>query len=334
MGRVFLKGFVLLCAATLIGTLHLLLYLFLPAELEAPQQEILIPRGSSFKEVVQILKEGGLLRHPLPFFLYGELTGRAQRIRAGEYRLSAALSPLEIMARLVEGRVILRKVTIPEGLTFRQIALLLKGQGIIEDEGDFLRLCRDPSFAHSLGVEARGLEGYLFPDTYLFSRGLGAQEVIRAMVANFHRIWRPEFSERAKELGLTDYEVLILASIIEKETSRPEERPLISAVFHNRMRRRMPLQSDPTVIYGLEDFDGNLTREDLRCPTPYNTYLFVGLPPTPICNPGRDSILAALYPAPVDYLYFVSRNDGTHHFSSTLREHNRAVLRYQKRRLK
>lgn len=329
-----LKGFVILCTLSFIATLHLLLWLFLPAELEAPQQEVLIPKGSSFKEVVQTLKQRRLLRHPFAFFLYGQLTGRAQRIRAGEYRISAALPPLEIMSQLVEGRVILRKVTIPEGLTVRQIALLLKGQGIIEDERDFLRLCHDPFFAHSLGLQARGLEGYLFPDTYLFSRGLEAQEVIRAMVANFHRIWQPEFSERAKELGLTDYEVLILASIVEKETSRPEERPLVSAVFHNRMRRRMPLQSDPTVIYGLEDFEGNLTKEDLRRPTPYNTYLFVGLPPTPICNPGKDSILAVLYPAPVDYLYFVSRNDGTHHFSSTLREHNRAVLKYQKKRLK
>ena len=227
-------------------------------------------------------------------------------------------------------RQITYRVTIPEGFTVRQIASLLKQRGIIEDEEEFCRLAFDPRFVRSLGIEDRTLEGYLFPDTYRFPRGTPPREVIRVMVENFRRVYDEGLAMRAKELGMTVREVVILASIIEKETGRAEERPLISAVFHNRLKKGMPLCSDPTVIYGLEEFDGNLTKEHLRRRTPYNTYLFAGLPPTAIANPGRDALLAALYPAPVPYLYFVSRNDGTHKFSVTLKEHNRAVLRYQK----
>ena len=155
------------------------------------------------------------------------------------------------------------------------------------------------------------------------------EEVIKTMVHQFKKVFGPEMTNRASHLGMSEREAVILASIIEKETGLPEEKPLVSAVFHNRRTRKMPFQSDPTVIYGIKNFNGNLTKNDLQRPTPYNTYLKKGLPPGPIANPGKSSILAALYPAPVQYLYFVSRNDGSHQFSNTLREHNEAVWRYQ-----
>ncbi|MDP2973069.1 MAG: endolytic transglycosylase MltG, partial [Deltaproteobacteria bacterium] len=174
------------------------------------------------------------------------------------------------------------------------------------------------------------LEGYLFPDTYHFIKEMEPEEVIRMMVHQFRKIFGPDLIEKASQMGITPREAVTLASIIEKEASLSEEKPLVSAVFHNRLKRRIPLQSDPTVIYGISNFDGNLTKEHLLTPTPYNTYLILGLPPTPICNPGKESIIAALHPASAPYLYFVSKNDGSHHFSESFEEHQRAVGKYQK----
>jgi UPF0755 protein len=174
------------------------------------------------------------------------------------------------------------------------------------------------------------LEGYLFPESYHLIKEMSSEEVIKMMVYQFKKVFGPELQSRASQLGISQREAVILASIIEKETPLSEEKPLISAVLHNRLKKKIPLQSDPTVIYGIKNFDGNLTRDHLMKPTPFNTYLISGLPPTPICNPGRESILAALYPAPVTYLYFVSKNDRSHFFSSTIEEHNQAVLKYQK----
>jgi UPF0755 protein len=226
--------------------------------------------------------------------------------------------------------VVRYQIIIPEGYTVRQIALRLAEKGIVEQQEEFLSLAFSVNFAGSLGIEGAGVEGYLFPDTYLFPKGVASAEVIRTMVGKFRRVYVPAFSQRAAELGMTDKQIVTLASIIEKETGVPEERPLVSAVFHNRLKRGMPLCSDPTVIYGIKAFDGNLRKLDLMRMTPYNTYLSRGLPPGPIANPGASAIQAALYPAPTNYLYFVSRNDGTHHFSATLREHNEAVWKYQK----
>ena len=306
------------------------LFLSLPPSFKGEKKKVLIPRGCTFKQVVHILKDEGLLRSPARFYLLAKILGKTAGVKAGEYALSTSMSPQEILRRLVQGEVIKYRITIPEGYNVRQIASFLEQKGIIEKREEFIKLALSPKFAASLGIEADGVEGYLFPDTYFFSKGLAPQEVIRAMVENFKRNYIPDFFRRASELGLTDREVVILASIIEKETGLPAERPLVSAVFHNRLKRGIPLCSDPTVIYGIKDFDGNLRKEDLTRKTPYNTYLIRGLPPGPIANPGRSSILAALYPAPVNYLYFVSRNDGSHHFSATLREHNKAVWRYQK----
>jgi UPF0755 protein len=310
--------------------LDILVSFVFPPTFQGEDKRVLIPKGSTFREVVEVLDEEGLLRSPTAFYLMARVLGVAGNVQAGEYELSTAMTPAVILHKLVSGDVVKYRVTIPEGYTVRQIAIRLEELGIIKDREEFLAEALSSDFNTILGITGESVEGYLFPDTYLFSKEVAPAEVIKTMVGKFKRVYTPDFSQRAAELGMTDREVVILASIIEKETGLPEECPLISAVFHNRLKRGIPLCSDPTVIYGIANFDGNLRKRDLEKRTPYNTYLIQGLPPGPIANPGRASIEAALYPAPVKYLYFVSRNDGSHHFSSALREHNAAVQRYQK----
>jgi UPF0755 protein len=211
---------------------------------------------------------------------------------------------------------------------------LLQDKQLVDKEA-IIKLSREPQFIRSLEIQANSLEGYLFPSTYYITRKTAPEEIIRMMVRAFQQIYTHEFEQRAQDLHLTQHQVVTLASIVEKETSLDEERPLVSAVFHNRLRRHIPLQSDPTVIYAVPNFDGNLKRVHLKMNSPYNTYRWPGLPPGPIANPGKAAIYAALYPASVDYLFFVSRNDGTHYFSRSLQEHNLAVGMYQKvRRVK
>jgi UPF0755 protein len=240
--------------------------------------------------------------------------------------------PLEVLSVLAKGQTKRHLVTIPEGFTLSQIAQLLENSNLVK-KNEFLQKTSSPPFINALGLSQLAgptLEGYLFPETYHLFREMDPEEVIRMMVHQFKKVFGEDFARWASELGISEKEVVILASIIEKETSLPEEKPLISAVFHNRLKKKIPLQSDPTVIYGIKNFNGNLTKENLMRPTPYNTYVMAGLPPTPICNPGKDSLLAAIHPAPVSYLYFVSKNDGSHQFSSDIEEHNRAVWKYQK----
>ena len=311
--------------------LDVLSFLVLPPTFRREEKRVLILRGSTFQEIVHVLDEEGLLRSPTRFYLMARALGIGEKVQAGEYELSTVMIPSVILHKLITGDVVKYRVTIPEGYTVRQIGVRLAERGIIDEQEEFLSVAFSSDFTAGLGIGGDGVEGYLFPDTYLFPKGLPHEEVITKMVGNFKRVYAPDFSLRAAELGMTDREVVTLASIIEKETGLPDERPLISAVFHNRLKRGIPLCSDPTVIYGIKDFDGNLRKRDLAKKTPYNTYLIRGLPPGPIASPGRSSILAALYPAPVKYLYFVSRNDGSHHFSATLREHNEAVRRYQQK---
>jgi UPF0755 protein len=309
--------------------LYAFLVLTLPPNLRGERRQVVIPRGVPFKGVVRILDDEGLLRSPRGFYLMGRLMGVRGRVQAGEYELSTTMPPSIILHKLVTGDVMKYRITIPEGYTTRQIASYLQEEGIIEDQQQFLAKAFSAEFAAGLGIEGKSVEGYLFPDTYFLPKGVSPGEIIKTMVGRFKRVYGPDFARRAAELGMTEREIVTLASIIEKETGLAEERPLISAVFHNRLKRGMPLCSDPTVIYGIPNFDGNLRKKDLEQWTPYNTYLKKGLPPGPIANPGRSSLLAALYPAPVQYLFFVSRNDGSHYFSTTLREHNEAVWRYQ-----
>jgi len=289
-----------------------------------------IPEGASFKDVSNLLGEKGLIMSPFWFRLLGKVQDADRKVKPGEYDLHTAMRPAEILNMLVTGKVIKYTVLVQEGFTARQIGKLLDEARIVK-EADVARLVSDPLFIKSLGVDGPTLEGYLFPDTYYFPRRAKAEEVVKAMVAGFRQAYTPEMQARAASIGMTERQVMTLASIIEKETGQDEERPLISAVFHNRLKRKVPLQSDPTVIYGITNFNGNLTRADLMRRTPFNTYTSTGLPPGPIASPGSKSIIAALNPAPVDYIFFVSKNDGTHQFSTTLGEHNRAVGRYQKR---
>jgi UPF0755 protein len=202
----------------------------------------------------------------------------------------------------------------------------------LADPEELIRLAHDDAFVRSLGVEAASLEGYLFPDTYKFARHTRPKDILREMVAGLRNVLTPDLLQRAQDIHMSVHQVLTLASVVEKETGAESERPLIASVFHNRLLRHIPLQSDPTVIYGLERFDGNIRKKDLDTPSPYNTYRVRGLPPGPIASPGLGSIRAVLYPASTKHLYFVSRNDGTHQFSATLAEHNRAVDKYQRHR--
>jgi len=236
---------------------------------------------------------------------------------------------VEILEQLAGGHVVTHEVSLPEGFTAVQIADRLAAAELV-DRDAFLARVRDPATAVALGVEGDSLEGYLFPETYRFARGLAPQDVARAMVEQFHRVWR-DLEPRARERGLSMREVVTLASIIEKETGVAGERPLIASVFLNRMRQGMRLETDPTVIYGIADFDGNLRRRDLEnAANPYNTYRIAGLPPGPIASPGAAALRAVVEPAQTSFLYFVSRNDGSHTFSTTYAEHLAAVNRYQR----
>ena len=293
---------------------------------------IYIKKGMPLKKISAMLEQEGIIRNRHFFVGIVTILGKKAGIKAGEYEFHTGMLPLEVLDALVKGQVRLHLVTIAEGFTLYQIAQLLEELNIVGKEV-FLQKASSPAFISSLGLPAEvgsTLEGYLFPDTYHLFRERDPEEVIQIMVRQFKKVFNPDLASRASQLGISQREAVILASIIEKETPLSEEKPLISAVFHNRLKKKMPLQSDPTVIYGIKNFDGNLTKEDLLRPTPYNTYLVNGLPPTPICNPGKDSIHAALYPASVPYLYFVSKNDGSHYFSSGIEEHHQAVWRYQK----
>ena len=278
-----------------------------------------------------MLERQGIITGVKRFRLLAWLRNDEKEIKAGYYTFTTGMRPSEVLDKLVEGRYKTISVTIPEGFTVVQIAEVLQEKGLGERE-DFLKYASDPGFIHALGIKGDSLEGFLFPDTYKVRKGVAEDLILREMVRRFNEVFTDEHTQRLGQLGLSREEVVTLASIIEKETSDPSERYLIAAVFHNRLKKGMLLQSDPTVIYGLKDFNGNLTKDDLKTRTPYNTYIIRGLPPQPIANPGEESIKAALYPSPEPYLYFVSKNNGTHHFSTTLKEHNRAVDRYQRKR--
>ena len=291
---------------------------------------IVVKKGSSFQMIARNLQAEGLLTNRRLFTLWAQLSGRDRGMKRGEYLFTSPLSPLALLDRLEQGNVFRRAVTIPEGLTLAQIAVLLEKEGLGTTES-FLCLNTDPQFLVRWGLPTNSLEGYLYPATYQFSVFASAEEILGTMIARFYAAMDVDMYRRATELGLSLHELVTLASLVEKETGTPVERPLVAAVFHNRLRKGIRLQCDPTVIYGIKDFDGNITRRHLRTPNPYNTYVIGGLPVGPIANPGLAALQAALYPAGSDYLYFVARGDGTHQFSTNLAEHNRAVWRFQKR---
>ncbi|MEM7008047.1 MAG: endolytic transglycosylase MltG [Thermodesulfobacteriota bacterium] len=289
-----------------------------------------IPKGSGLKSISNTLMENGVVVNDKLFILYVMKEGWQDQLKAGEYEFKKGATLSEVASQIVSGDVLLYQVTIPEGLTVKEIARLLDDKGVL-DEKDFITETQNKELiAELLGPNAKSFEGYLFPETYSYSKSPTAKELIVLMVERFDAVFQPLKELRDKH-KLSDQEIIILASIIEKETGAAFERPIISAVFQNRLRIGMKLDSDPTVIYGMgERFKGNIKRRHLRELTQYNTYMIKGLPPGPIANPGKDSIIAVFEPADVKYLYFVSKGDGTHHFSNNYREHQNAVNKYQR----
>ena len=301
----------------------------------APPVRLVVPPGSSADAIARQLQGLGLVRHPLVFRALARARGVGARLKAGEYALSGPLSLEGIVDALARGDVVRRDLTVPEGRSLDDIALLVVGEGL--DLEEFLAAARDPAPVRDLDPVAADLEGYLFPDTYDVPQAPEApRALVRRMVERFRAVISPELS-RIAEKGLSVRQLVTLASIVELETARAEERPRIAAVFLNRLEKGMPLQTDPSIIYALKRagrWDGNIRKGDLEIDSPYNTYRRPGLPPGPLGSPGREALLAVLEPADTRELYFVSRNDGTHEFSETLVEHNRAVNRYQRRRVR
>lgn len=292
------------------------------------QQVIEIKSGSSLVRVANQLEEAGIISDARRFSLLARWRKNTGQIHAGEYIFAASAKPDEILARLVAGDIRKFRVTIPEGFNLQEIAARLEETGIGSAE-EVLSLCNSTEFLSELGIEAGSLEGYLFPETYTYTSSTTPRQLLGTMVSQLRTQITPELLESAEALHLNRHQLITLASIIQKEAGNIMEMPLISAVFHNRLKRGIALQADPTVIYGIPDFDGNLTRKHLATPTPYNTYRKRGLPPGPIASPGQFALHAAANPATSKDLYFVARGDGTHEFTATLKDHNRAVRRYQ-----
>jgi UPF0755 protein len=292
---------------------------------------IQVNAGQPFKITTDNLYTQRLIHSPFRFNLIARLKGYDKKLQAGEYLISGSMSPLNILEKLKKGEVRLYKLTIPEGFNIYQIAELIEKAGFA-NKVDFIKAAENAVHARQKLVQADTFEGYLFPDTYFFPKNISVQKIITTMVDRFWSVFKPEWKKQAQAYGFTVHQVVTLASIIEKETGAPFERPIISSVFHNRLKKKMRLESDPTVIYGIQDFDGNLTRKHLATLTPYNTYRIKGLPAGPIANPGQASLEAALFPTHTPYIYFVSKKDRTHQFSTNLKDHNKAVRKFQLRR--
>lgn len=288
--------------------------------------------SKSFMAVARDLELAGVIKSASAFNVYARLTGERSRLKVGEYLLRTEMTPGEVIGVITSGRSVAKAFTVSEGLNIFDIALLVERAGIGSRQ-EFLGLVRDPAFVKSLlGDSLLSLEGYLYPETYQVTKFMGLRGLIVAMVRRFEAVWADIEKDPAFK-GWNRHQLVTFASLIEKETGAAFERPMISSVFHNRVRKKMRLQTDPTILYGIALESGempkNISRADLTRPTPYNTYVIPGMPPGPIANPGRDSMLAAMRPAQSDYIFFVSKNDGTHVFSVTYEDHNKAVRAFQ-----
>jgi UPF0755 protein len=290
-------------------------------------RDVSFPPGSGIRKLAAELKSGGVIRSTWHFVLVTRLRGQAHRLKAGDYRFNDGMTPDIILKKLASGDVDYRKFSLPEGYSIYQAAEILEQKGYFSG-AEFLEKCRDRALLASLGVHEASAEGYLYPATYNLSRGGNVEQLISQMVGQFDKKYAEMTAQKGVVEGLSRHAAVTLASLIEKEAVSSEEKPLISSVFHNRLKLGMPLQSDPTAVYGVRAFSGKVTRADIERRSPYNTYLVKGLPPGPIGNPGAEALEAALHPAATKYLYFVARQDGTHQFSRTLEEHNKAVRLY------
>jgi UPF0755 protein len=293
-----------------------------------------IPQGMSLDSATKLLTKRGIVRHPLLLKIIFYYQQTQSQMKAGEYVFDRPMTPLDVYAKLLRGEQQYRVLTIPEGTSVFDLGAIFEKEGL--SAADYKKALTSPAVLaelRSIDPSLTKCEGFLFPETYYLSKKDDAEKVVVTMLREFKRRYKPEYKTRATELGMNIIQVVTLASLIEKETGQKSERPLIGGVFHNRLKKGMLLQCDPTVIYALrvnDQYRGIITYADLRKESPYNTYVTPGLPPGPIANPGEESIHAALYPETTDKLYFVSKNDGTHHFSATLDEHNRAVRQYQR----
>jgi len=308
------------------------------ARLEAPyrgyagaEQFVDIPAGTSVAAIGTRLVEAGVVADPWLFRLALWQSGKAARLKAGEYRFSGPTPVADVIDRLARGDVHTRRLTFREGLTIAEMARVYEEKGF-GTAAAFVQAAGNATLIADLDPDARTLEGYLYPETYPLARGATAGTLVRAMVQRFRAVCTDELRQQAASQGLSLRQWVSLAAIVEKEAAAPDERPVVAAVYRNRLRIRMPMQADPTLIYALQlrgRYDGNIRKADLAYDSPYNTYRYPGLPPGPIAAPGGPALRAAANPAEVPFLYFVSRNDGTHVFSETLAEHNRNVQRYQ-----
>jgi UPF0755 protein len=299
-----------------------------------PGEEIfvVIPRGASSAAIGETLEAHGVVRSGQLFRWYVRALRSSPSLKAGEYRFAGPLSLSEVAEKIQFGRIYYLRITVPEGRDLFELTSQLADQGFGTVEA-FQAAFRRAAMIEDLDPAATDLEGYLFPSTYFVQRHTSENEIARHMIDTFKANWTPEHQQRAEELNMSVRDVITLASLIEKEARIPEERALVSAVFHNRLRLNMRLGCDPTVVYAAKiagRWNGVINMSDLRYESPYNTYLYSGLPPGPIASPGRRSIDAALHPADSDYLYFVARNDGSHVFSRNYTDHQRAVNQYQR----
>ena len=298
------------------------------------EQYVDIPAGSGTVSMGRRLADMGVIRSAPAFRLAVWMRGAGRRLQAGEYRFDRPMTTAEVVDKIARGDVYVRAITFREGLNIREMAAVFESGGF-GTAAEFIAAARQGQLVRALDPEARDLEGYLFPDTYTLQRRTTAEQLVERMVTRFTKALTPELQEQASARGLTVRQLVTLASLVEKETGKGEERPIVAGVYTNRLRIGMGLQCDPTVIYALMlagRYDGNIRKDDLQIDSPYNTYRYRGLPPGPIAAPGAASLAAAANPADVPYLYFVSRGDGSHVFSATLDEHNRNVSTYQLRR--
>lgn len=298
---------------------------------DGTEQFVEIPQGAGSVGIGDRLVDAGVIRDRATFRTALWMTGQGRHLKAGDYRFDRAMTPFEAIDKIARGDVDVINVTFPEGLTMAEMAEIFELHGLGSAES-FMKAAKDPAPIRDLDPAATDLEGYLFPETYALPRRTDAAKLVRLMVAAFKHAFTPGLRAAAAARDRSLRQTVTLASIVEKETAKPEERPIVAAVYANRLRIGMALQCDPTVIYALQRagvFTGNLRRDDLSFDSPYNTYRYPGLPPGPIASPGKASLEAVVRPADVDYVYFVSRNDGSHEFARTLEEHNRNVQKFQ-----
>jgi len=295
------------------------------------EQFVEVPSGAGPKVIGQRLVQAGVVRSEVVFRAALVLSGNSRALKAGEYRFAEPMSPFQVVDKLARGDVHARRITFPEGLTIAEMAKIYESRGF-GPAADFVKAASDPSAIRDLDPQATDLEGYLYPETYTLPRGTPAAKLIEQMVGRFRAAYSEDLQAKAREQGLTTRQLVTIASLVEEETAREQERALVAAVYRNRLEIGMGLQADPTVIYALQKagkYNGNIRREHLEFDSPYNTYKYPGLPPGPIASPRRASLEATLAPADVPYIYFVSRNDGSHVFATTLAEHNRNVRQFQ-----